>query len=179
MDPTVPDKCRCHWVFFFEWITWFHGPYYGSAAWAVGLFIWSIFPVMQGWPSQRLCTFRWKMDIFSGTFHTWCAKSRPLHLLPLFAVTQPALSVCSSSAAQIIPLLLFFFSFFFRKTWSNALELIEMFPSLPHLYTTARKHAWHEVIFSRKMHRKWNSSLPSSGHLALSLRLAWWNRVRG
>lgn len=46
-----------------------------------------------------------------------------------------------------------FYSFlflFFSKTWSNALELIEMFPSLPHLYGTARKHAWHEVISSRK-----------------------------
>lgn len=54
----------------------------------------------------------WKENgyIFSGTIHNWCARPHPLHLSPLSAVMQPALSVCYSSVVQTSPL--FFFSFF-------------------------------------------------------------------
>lgn len=166
MDPVIPDKSKCHW--FFSFLSTVNGLISWSLSWVLlpllsaCLLFQSIFPMVEGWPLQKLYTFRRKMDTFSGTFHNWCARSHPLHLSPLFAVTQPALSVCYSSAAQIFPLF-FSYSFlflFFSKTWSNAPELIEMFPSLPHLYGSARKIAWHQVIFSRKMHRKWNSSLP-------------------
>lgn len=145
MDPTMPDKCRCHWFFFSFFLEWFDFMVLITypAASAACLLFQSIFPVVQSWPPQKLSTFRRRMDTFSGTFHNWCARSHPLHLSPLFAVTQPALSVCYSSAAQIFPLLYFSF-FFFCKTRSNAPKLIEMLPSLPHLYGRAHKNglAW-------------------------------------